>query len=156
LYPIPLFCLLTYESPTYWQAAASFLVYVFGIILETARRHNESFKRIEVERSTGRIFRRSKNNDRNLPRTFTPADVVSLIQDNLPRLQKEFPGYFKNPQPTLQSLEMMQRRIDASGVKGKPLTLEEYDDRQYVGIGVSISLDPVDLTGRCNATLLSL
>jgi RimJ/RimL family protein N-acetyltransferase len=133
---IALFCLLTYVSPTFLQAAASFLVYVFGIILETARRHTESFKGIEVDRSTGRIFRRgsSKNNDRNLPRTFTPADVVSLIQDNLPRLQKEFPGYFKNPKPTLQSLEMMQQRIDASGVKGKPLTLEEYDDRQYVGV----------------------
>jgi hypothetical protein len=117
------------------QAAASFLVYVFGIILETARRHTESFKGIEVERSTGRIFRWTSNkndNDRkkNLPRTFTPADVLSLIQDNLPRLQQEFPGYFKNPKPTLQSLEMMQQRIDASGVKGKPLTLEEYDDRQ--------------------------
>jgi hypothetical protein len=105
-------------------------VYVFGIILETARRHKEAFKGIEVERSSGRIFRRTNMIDRNLPRTFTPADVIALIQENLSRLQKEFPGYFKDPRRTLRSLEMMQKRIDASGIKGKPLTLEEYDDRQ--------------------------
>jgi len=112
------------------MAAASFLVYVFGIILETARRKPESFKGVEVHKSNGRVFRRSPS--RSLPRTFTPEDVILIVQKNYDLLQKEFPVYFKDPNKTLRSLELLRNRAELSGFKkgNPPLTLVEYDDRQ--------------------------
>lgn len=110
------------------MAAASFLVYVFGVLLEAARRHPSTFQGVEVQRLSGRIFRRS----RSLPRTFTPEDVIQMIRQNYQLLREEFPSYFKNPENTLRSLELMRNRAELSGYKKStpPLTLVEYDDRQ--------------------------
>jgi hypothetical protein len=92
------------------MVAVSFLIFSFGYLLETARKSPDEFDGLDVQRS------------------FTPAEVVELIEKNAEILAKTFPSKFRNPEPILKSLKLLQERALNAGTE-RPLTLEEFDDK---------------------------
>jgi hypothetical protein len=118
------------------MAAASFLVYTFGYLLDASRRH--SIAGLSVDQMTGRMAKSiasAFNPDTSaLGRSFTPAEVKSIVEDNPRVLAQDFPDEFGKPERILESLKVLQDRVDASASSAensveRPLTLMEYDDR---------------------------
>jgi hypothetical protein len=106
------------------MAAASFLVYVFGYVID-ATRQQDGIKGVDVDKD-GHVCKHDAPN-RQLQRSFTPKEVKQLIADNEQILKKRFRSTFKDMTVLEQSLQLFQDRIDASGMD-RPLTLVEYDD----------------------------
>jgi hypothetical protein len=103
--------------------AVSFLIFSFGYILETARKSPDEFDELDV--SSGVIRNHAAA---ALQRSFTPGEVVELIEKNAEILAETFPSKFRNPEPILQSLKLLQERALEAGIE-RPLTLEEFDDK---------------------------
>ena len=81
--------------------AASFLVYFFAYILETARQLGglegvafETTSDRSIGLTRGQIHR-SNVSSSHLGRSFTPAEVLQLVQDNADALSKGFRVSFK-------------------------------------------------------------
>lgn len=104
------------------MATAAFLAYTFAYILDTARK--VGLKGLEVD-STGHA---SKTNSKAaLNRTFTPEEVIKIVEDNKDILYKHYPNEFESP-ALKQSLELLKERAAASKKK-RPITLAEFDDK---------------------------
>lgn len=102
------------------MAASSFLMYTFGYLLETARRHPNEFKGLPVSK---------RQQQPKLPRNLTPKRVAQLIMDNQKLLQADFPRAFgkRQQQALWQSLQLLQQRSKSSN-KRHPLVLKVYND----------------------------
>jgi hypothetical protein len=107
------------------MAAASFLAYSFGYILDVARKSGRLVG-IEVDNGTGRAKRSVGTS--TLSRSFSPLEIASIIEENKDALAKAFPGEFTKPEALQKSLRLLQERAESSGMK-RPLTLVEYDDK---------------------------
>jgi predicted lipase len=107
------------------MAAASFMAYTFGYVLDVARKSG-GLVGLEVDDGTG-IIKRS-NGTSTLSRNFSPAEVASIIQENEDALSKAYPGQFAKSEALQNSLRLLQERVESSGLK-RPLTLIEYDDK---------------------------
>jgi len=105
------------------MAAVSFLMYTFAYILDVARK--ESLKGLDVSEG-GQM---NKMAGRDLVRSFTPKELLTIIEDNLDVLKEKFSefGEEHSREMLMENLKTMQERADASGLE-RPLTLEEYDD----------------------------
>jgi len=131
------------------MAAASFLVYTFGYILETARNNPGAIAGLEVD-SKRKMKKHSSSaaaasrSSAELARSFTPHEVAAIVKENAALLAESFPIEFKDPTAVERSLELLQQRVDdhASSIISKnssnsnknnlgrrPLTLREYDDK---------------------------
>jgi hypothetical protein len=109
------------------MAAASFLSYTFGWVLDVARK-NRGLVGLEVDGETGRA--KQPLGTSYLSRTFSPAEVASIIEDNKDALVKEYPSKFTEPVQLQKSLRLLQDRAESSGIgMERPLTLVEYDDK---------------------------
>ena len=106
------------------MAAASFLVYVFGYVID-ATRQQDGIQGVDVD-TDGHVCKHDAPN-RQLRRCFTPQEVKQLIEDNEQVLKERFPSQFKDMTLLEQSLKLLQDRVDASGMD-RPLTVIEYDD----------------------------
>jgi hypothetical protein len=93
------------------MAAASFLVYVFGYVID-ATRQQDGIKGVDVDKD-GHVCKHDAPN-RQLQRSFTPKEVKQLIADNEQILKKRFRSTFKDMTVLEQSLQLFQDRIDAS------------------------------------------
>jgi len=118
------------------MAAASFLVYTFGYILETARKHPDEIVGLQVDekRKVNRSIQSSGVADDDLMRSFTPYEVAEIVQRNAKLLAAAVPSEFQDPTLVEESLELLQRRVNGSmssnqQIKQRPLALVEYDDR---------------------------
>jgi predicted lipase len=107
------------------MAAAAFLAYSFGYVLDVARKSG-GLVGIDVDNETG-IAKRSVSTS-FLSRSFSPSEVASIIEDNKDSLAKAFPEEFTKPEALQKSLRLLQERAESSGMK-RPLTLIEYDDK---------------------------
>lgn len=124
-------------------SAVSFLVYSFSYILETARRKSglqgldlvtSSSNSADEKEKPGQVHKPTSTTIRShqhLARSFTPAEVIQLIQDNADVLAETFPSEFKDPTAVLESLQLLQGRVDAANnhKKERPLELVEFDDK---------------------------
>lgn len=106
------------------MASVSFLAYSFAYILDAARKFG--LEGLDVD-SAGHATKSAISTSR-LARSFSPAEVKKIVQDNLSVLAEHYPGEFADPTKVTTSLEQLQERVQASGLK-RPLTLEEYDDK---------------------------
>jgi len=112
------------------MAAASFLVYTFGYILQVARDQPGAIVGLSVDDEKRKVNKRSSA---ELSRSFTPHEVALMVQENAALLADAFPREFKDPSLVEQSLEALQKRVDENRKSGtiieRPLTLCEYDDK---------------------------
>lgn len=107
------------------MAAASFLAYSFGYVLDVARKSG-GLVGLEVDNGTGRAQRSLATS--TLSRSFSPAEIASIIDENKDALAKAFPGEFTKPEALQKSLRLLQERVESSGME-RSLTLVEYDDK---------------------------
>ncbi|KAL3944728.1 MAG: hypothetical protein SGBAC_001199 [Bacillariaceae sp.] len=105
------------------MANISFLVYTFAYLTDVAREFGLKGMVINDE---GRIGMPT----RDLPRSFSPAEVIEIIENNLDTLKSRYQTFFDGSSYELliQKLKLLQEREESSGLH-RPLTLEEYDDR---------------------------
>lgn len=108
------------------MASVSFLVYSFGYILDTARK--AGLEGLDVDATGHAEKSATKKNTRRLARSFTPAEVKKIVEDNLPVLAEHYPVEFTDPERMKLSLQQLQERAQKSGLD-RPLTLEEFDDK---------------------------
>lgn len=111
------------------MAAASFLVYTFGLMLDVARSQPNGLVGLELNKD-GQVSKQSTT--RRLHRTFTPQEVKNIVDnpDNRALLIGRYPKVFTGYYSTLldKSLTVMQQRANDSGMD-RPLTLIEFDDK---------------------------
>jgi len=105
------------------MAAASFLVYTFGYVLDCARK--EGIEGMDVD-PKGHVCKHGDTSSR-LKRSFTPTEVKKLVDDNREVLVARFSRRFKNTELLEQSLKLLQDRATESGMD-RPITLVEFDD----------------------------
>jgi predicted lipase len=106
------------------MAEASFMVYTIAYVVDVSRK--VGLKGIEVS-DEGRVGMPS----RDLYRSFTPGEVLNVVQDNREALAEKYEPYFGNEikyQQFVKHLRTMQEQADASKLD-RPLTLEEFDDK---------------------------
>lgn len=105
------------------MANISFLVYTFAYLTDVAREFGLKGMNINDE---GRIGMPT----RDLPRSFSPAEVIEIIENNLDTLKSRYQTFFDGSsyEFLIQKLKLLQEREESSGLH-RPLTLEEYDDR---------------------------
>jgi hypothetical protein len=103
------------------MAAAAFLAYSFGHVLDVARKSG-GLVGIDVNNETG-IAKRSASTLTH-SRSFSPSEVASIIEENKDSLAKAFPHEFTKPEALQKSLRLLQERAESSGTK-RPLTLIE-------------------------------
>ena len=120
--------------------AASFLVYSFAYILDTARKLG-GLEGLAIETTNDRTIgwkkgqiHKSNVSSSQLGRSFTPAEVLRLVQDNAEALSNAFPGEFRDSTAVLESLTQLQERVKEQIATSKtrierPLSLEEFDDK---------------------------
>ena len=104
------------------MATLSFLVYSFAYLTDVAREFG--LKGLEIT-DQGRIEMPS----RDLPRSYSPKEVIEIIENNLDRLKSLSKGFGNEDHDLLlRKLKLLQQKTESSGFR-RPLTLEEYDDR---------------------------
>lgn len=105
------------------MAAASFLAYSFAYILDVARKVDlEGLKVDSVGHAT------KKNSPTRLERSFTPEEVIKIVEANKDVLTEQYPDEFGENVVLMQSLRVLKDRAAGSG-KNRPLTLAEFDDK---------------------------
>ena len=89
----------------------AFMTYAFGYILETARRLKKEGKEmigLHVDDDGSRLSRSAETGSNNyLGRSFTPAEVKQIVQDNIESLQR-FSYLRFNP----KMVELMYNHLD--------------------------------------------
>lgn len=114
------------------MAAMAFMVYDFAYIVDAARkarREGKDFVGLDVDFETDKSVTKSGVKDASLARSFTPAEIKKLIQDNAEILADYDDGFKgRKLKELFAQLDQIQARADASGVT-RPLVLEEFDDK---------------------------
>lgn len=134
------------------MAAASFLVYTFGYILQAARDQPGVMVGLSVDEEKRRVNKKcstttkTKLSEMQLSRSFTPHEVAKIVQENAALLAEAFPREFKDPSLVEQSLEALQKRVDEnSNFLERPLTLREYDDKhQQHELVYAVAVDDIN------------
>jgi len=120
--------------------ALSSLIYSFAYLVETARRH-PCF--IGLTTKNGQLYRTNACSP-HLDRSFSPQDVIELIEKNDSILAETFPKYFRDPSAVLKLLKVMQERAEAC-LLDRPLTLEEFNDKyQHNELVYGITVNRID------------
>ena len=108
------------------------MVYDFAYIVDAARkarREGKEFVGLDVDFETDKSVTKSGVKDASLARSFTPAEIKKLIQDNAEILADYDDGFEgRKLKELFAQLDQIQARADASGVT-RPLVLEEFDDK---------------------------
>jgi hypothetical protein len=144
------------------MANASFLVYAFAYILDTARKVEGPGLQGLVVDETGHVIPRSSSSSTSaLSRTFTPGEVLQIIQDNQQVLAQYYPSTFQDPTMVIQSLQLLEERAAATTTtsgsggttpspnsrkkKKRPLELVEFDDHhQHSSLVYAVTKDDVN------------
>lgn len=107
------------------------MVYDFGFIIDASRQASKTgnkFVGLDVDVESEFVTKSDVSNPA-LKRSFTPAEIKKLIQDNLDALA-EYDDTFRGEklESLYRALDGIQARADESGFE-RPLTLEEFDDK---------------------------
>ena len=103
------------------------LAYIFGEIMHVSRNMKEKgepFVGLDVDDEEK--IARSGVEDSDLKRSFTPDEIIKLIEDNYEVLSKEYKD--SDLQENITWLKEVQGRVDVSKME-RPLTLDEFDDK---------------------------
>jgi len=106
-------------------STVAFFIYQFGYLIDAARDESEPLVGVTTNEAN-----KINNKVGDYGRSFTPAEVKSLIQDNRKRLKsygKEFNN--KNVEILNIILDKLQARADEFPDMERPLVVEAYDDR---------------------------
>ena len=106
------------------MAAASFLVYTFGYILDTARKVGLEGMQVDAEGHATKSTSTTR-----LERSFTPSEVKELIEKNKSILAEKYPKEFSDISLITQSLDVLQERVVKNSRLDRPLSLVEFDDK---------------------------
>eukprot|EP00548_Thalassiothrix_antarctica_P001264 CAMPEP_0194141970 /NCGR_PEP_ID=MMETSP0152-20130528/11308_1 /TAXON_ID=1049557 /ORGANISM="Thalassiothrix antarctica, Strain L6-D1" /LENGTH=403 /DNA_ID=CAMNT_0038840763 /DNA_START=93 /DNA_END=1304 /DNA_ORIENTATION=- len=97
------------------MASISFLIYEFGLLIDIARKENGLIGLSDF-----------KNDTDGERRSFSPEEVLDLVQNNIETLRKRYPKKFKEGQ-ALTNLQNLIEKANQSDLE-RPLTLQEFDD----------------------------
>jgi len=103
------------------------LAYIFGQLMNVSRNMKEKgepFVGLDVD--DDEKIARSGVEDSDLKRSFTPGEIIKLIEDNYEVLSKEIKD--SDLQDNITWLKEIQARVDVSKME-RPLTLAEFDDQ---------------------------
>eukprot|EP00551_Chaetoceros_affinis_P017716 CAMPEP_0203739548 /NCGR_PEP_ID=MMETSP0092-20131115/46494_1 /ASSEMBLY_ACC=CAM_ASM_001090 /TAXON_ID=426623 /ORGANISM="Chaetoceros affinis, Strain CCMP159" /LENGTH=142 /DNA_ID=CAMNT_0050625673 /DNA_START=18 /DNA_END=443 /DNA_ORIENTATION=- len=108
----------------------SFFVYVFGYIVHAARKHPDEFDGISVDSESHQVYKSQiPDEDNVLKRSFTPAEMKSIVQANISILSKEFSDFRgDNLTEIYKWLDYLTTQSEESKLE-RPFTIEEYDDK---------------------------
>jgi hypothetical protein len=108
------------------------MVYDFAFIIDASRYASKSenkFVGLDVDEESDHVTK-SGVSDPALKRSFTPAEIKRLIQDNIDILST-YDSVFKGRrlENIYAALDGLQARADDCGFDERPLTVEEFDDK---------------------------
>jgi len=110
------------------QQLVSFLIYEFAFIVDAAKKNGSGFVGFEFDEDN--TLTRTSITNAALKKSWTPGEIIKLIEDNQAVLAKYDRASFTGS--TLEKMKgrigMLQARADASGLD-RPLVVEEFDDK---------------------------
>jgi len=114
------------------MGALSFFCYEFAHIADVARKvkkNGENLKGLIIDETSGQVSK-SEETEADLKRSFTPSEVKSIIEENQKVLEDHYPSEFNDTTYLMKTLDRMEERAkESENSVSRPLTLEEFDDR---------------------------